>query len=71
MSVRVMTKAAARPAVARTRNGETLQPCLDDSAYYDHMRFVRGLLFGLGASVLLWAALAAAGYGVYLLVTAL
>jgi hypothetical protein len=37
---------------------------------YEHSRFVRGLLLGLAVSAILWAALAAVGYGAYLLIAA-
>jgi len=37
---------------------------------HDPRRLVRGLLLGLAISVLLWAMLAAVGYGAYLLIVA-
>ena len=37
---------------------------------HDPRRLVRGLLLGLAISVLLWATLAAVGYGAYLLIVA-
>jgi hypothetical protein len=49
---------AAKPARSHTRN----------ILEHEQARFVRGLPLALGLSVFLWAALAAVGYGAYLLV---
>ena len=69
MSARAQRNVAARPAIAQRRSSESLQRFLDDSLEHEHIRFFSGLLVGLGVSALLWAALAAIGYGMYLLIT--
>jgi hypothetical protein len=49
---------------------QNLQPFPVDSPEYEHIRFFHGLLLGLAISAVLWAALAAVGYGTYLLIVA-
>jgi hypothetical protein len=47
-----------------------MQLLLDESVEPEHIRFVRGLFLALVVSTLEWAALAAVGYGAYLLIIA-
>jgi hypothetical protein len=60
---------AVNPATARARRVERVQTLLDDSVEPEAFRFFQGLLIALAISALLWAALAALGYGAYVLIT--